>query len=348
LPDDPPFMEETLTTPEGRLTLLTLPSGRRRVSIHLNDKTIFVKSGECETAYPVELIRKIMEAKPLRWVCDEIVREESPGAVYAKIKYNVLGYLRAEDLSGKRILDFGSGCGASTMNLCRIFRDSDITGIELLPKQVAVAEARRDFYGYPNLHFILSPENAELPPGPGEFDYVNLNAVYEHLLPSERRGLLPKLWGLLKKGGILFISETPYRYSLFEVHTTGLPLINFLPDFAVNFLVRRLSIAVKMEDPWTTYLRNGIRGGSEGEIMRILGALPGKALLLDPGSGSGYHRRESYPVTLDEFSSRYRFSVSSSKYHFPKKAFHSAIRRIHRITGLPVAGDISLAIQKGE
>src|SRR6185436_4968904 len=32
----------------------------------------------CDTAYPVELIRAILDVKGAAWVCDEIAREEDP------------------------------------------------------------------------------------------------------------------------------------------------------------------------------------------------------------------------------------------------------------------------------
>jgi hypothetical protein len=67
-----------------------------------------------------------------------------------------------------------------------------------------------------------------------EFDYIMFNAVFEHLLPHERPRLLPAVFVRhLRPVGVMFLNQTPYRYSLVEVHTTGgLPLINYLPESA--------------------------------------------------------------------------------------------------------------------
>jgi hypothetical protein len=80
------------------------------------------------------------------------------------------------------------------------------------------------------VRFLVSPDANSLPPEIGTFDFVMLSAVYEHLLPEERRRVMPWIWSKLKPGGTLFINQTPYRYFPYEHHTTGLWFINYLPD----------------------------------------------------------------------------------------------------------------------
>jgi hypothetical protein len=70
----------------------------------------------------------------------------------------------------------------------------------------------------------------QLPAQIGQFDFVMLSAVYEHLLPGERTVVMPLLWSVMKEGAAIFINQTPYRYFPFEHHSTGLWLINYVPD----------------------------------------------------------------------------------------------------------------------
>jgi hypothetical protein len=51
-----------------------------------------------------------------------------------------------------------------------------------------------------------------------------------------------------------------------ETHTTGLPLLNYLPRSLVHALIRRRPGHLRLAD-WSTLLRAGIRGGTVGEIM---------------------------------------------------------------------------------
>src|SRR5262249_32482386 len=109
-----------------------------------------------------------------------------------------------------------------------------------------------------------------------------LSAVYEHLLPDERRILLPRIWSRLKPGGVLFINQTPHRYSPVEMHSTGLPLINYLPDGLAYRITKRFSKRIKGDEDWPALLRGGIRGATIGEILRALGD---DAALLEPRAG---------------------------------------------------------------
>src|SRR5205085_4362018 len=94
--------------------------------------------------------------------------------------------------------------------------------------------------------------------------------------------LLPRIWSHLKPGGVLFINQTPHRYSPIEMHTTGLPLINYLPDALAFSAARRFSKRINGDEDWTALLRAGIRGATTGEILRVLGA---RSALLEPQRG---------------------------------------------------------------
>ena len=243
-------------------------NGKRRVLV---SGETFIARREWETAYSIELIEHVLRVKGPVWLNDEIMRDEDPSATRSFIRWNVLSYADSGDFAGRRLLDFGSGCGASSMVLARMLPETEIVGVELLSDSVALARHRAEYYGVSDrVGFVVSPDANTLPAGIGDFDYVVLSGVYEHLLPIERRRLLPLIWSQLKPGGILFIFETPHRWFPIESHTTILPFINYLPDRVAHYCCR-FSRKVDHDVSWTTLLRQGIRGGTVSEIVSILG-----------------------------------------------------------------------------
>ena len=217
----------------------------------------------CETAYPLPLIKEILNAKGPAWLCDEIRRDESQSYVQKAIQYSVFSYVDEKQFRNKRVLDFGCGSGASTMVLSRALPKTKIVGVELDPILLNICKLRCCHYRIEDrISLLLSPNENSLPDDIGEFDYIFLNAVYEHLLPAERRILLPLLWKHLNNKGVIFINQTPYRWFPIEMHTTsGLFFINYLPDYLAFYYERYFSKRHKIGDNWTTLLRKGIRGG---------------------------------------------------------------------------------------
>jgi len=254
---------------EGTITVREICDGLREISVSTIDEG-YMPFSTCRTRYDLELIRRIIAVKGIRWVCDEIMRDESPNYVQRYLHYSLMSYLSQAEFENKRILDVGCGCGASTVILGRMFPSADIVGVELGQEFLDIAEMRAEFYGFCNLRFFLSPSGAELPADLGTFDYIILSAVYEHLLPNERRSLVPKLWTLLKTGGTLFINQTPDRRFPLETHTTMLPFINYLPKSLALLAARHLSIRKFRNETWDVLLRGGIRGATPKEIMDIL------------------------------------------------------------------------------
>jgi hypothetical protein len=177
-----------------------------------------VPTDSFETKYPVDLIDQILQVKGADYLRDELAREEEPNYAQMDLEFGLQAYFPDENFVGKRILDFGNGSGASTMVLARFFSDAEIVGIELDSKFQSIAKSRLIFYDYKNMSFQLSPSGSEIPANIGQFDLVILSAVYEHLLPSERKFVIPMIWK----------------------HVSEL---------------------------WEAYLRRGIRGATETEIL---------------------------------------------------------------------------------
>jgi len=93
---------------------------------------------------------------------------------------------------------------------------------------------------------------------------------------------MPKLWGLIVNGGYLCLDQTPHRFFPAELHTTMLPLINYLPPPLALQAARRFSPRIGKEETWDVLLRKGIRGGTIREIQRLLRGERDRPILLEP------------------------------------------------------------------
>jgi 2-polyprenyl-3-methyl-5-hydroxy-6-metoxy-1,4-benzoquinol methylase len=321
--------------PEGEILIEELAEDRRRVSAVMSDPGAEPARDTWDTAYPADLIASVLEVKGPAWVCDEIMREEDAGYVERSVRLAVLGYVDEGAFAGKRVLDLGSGCGSSSLVLARLLPDTEIVGVELVAEFVELARERAAFRRAGHLRFEHSPDGTSIPDGLGDFDFIVLSAVYEHLLPSERQSLLPLLWSRLNPGGVLFINQLPHRFSPIEGHTTGLPLINYLPPR----IARRLAISVSPrsegEETWEQLLRRGIRGGTPSEILRIVSQHSGVPELLEP-TRFGMHDR------IDLW-----FALSmGSRLTGVKRAIKAALKALKRVTGVTFVPELSLAIER--
>jgi len=329
-------METTLCHRHANVVVENSGSGQNKIDVELLNSNALMPTSSCETSYPIDLIKKILEAKGPAYLCDEILRDESPDYVQKNLKYDLLSYLDVDNFKNKRVFDFGCGSGSSTMVLARMFPDAEIVGAELEERLLLIAKLRASYYGYKNIDLRVSPNPCQLPPNIGKFDYIVLSAVYEHLLPNERVMLLPKLWNILKPGGILFLNQTPYRYFPIETHTTnGLPLINYLPDRAALFYARHFAKNKLKSCNWEELLRRGIRGGSIKEILKILPTGSGEPILLNP---SNLEAKDTIDL--------WYLQSSKSNFALTKKLFLLAIKLLKALTGITMLPYLSLGIQK--
>lgn len=327
--------EIIIERPNGQVRVTETAGGRRRIVVEPKGG-LFTPIREWETAYTLDLIEDVLRVKSISYLCDEIMREEDPRYVEHSFRWDILSYAGPDDFAGKRLLDFGSGSGASTTVLARLLPDiGEIVGVELVPEFVELAGRRARFYGLEErLSFRQSPGPGSLPPGLGQFDFVLFSAVYEHLLPEERPTVLPLIWSHLKPGGVLFLDQTPYRWFPIELHTTGLPLLNYLPD-GLTLRYARLSKRMRPDESWPTLLRKGIRGATVGEVMKILNGSGRKAELLLP----------SRQGVRDHIGLWYQLSSTTRKPRV-KKLMMRAFRAIKAITGITMIPQLSLAIRK--
>jgi 2-polyprenyl-3-methyl-5-hydroxy-6-metoxy-1,4-benzoquinol methylase len=316
----------------GRLIVEPLADGRLRLRAQPNGDLV-MSHLEWVTNYPLQLVRDIYEVKDL-WVCDEIKRDEDPRYVEHYLRQFVLRYVPPDQFAESRVLDFGCGSGASSLVLSRLLPECKIVGVELEAQLLDIARRRIAAIGTRPVELHLSPSGDTLPAGIGQFDYIMFNAVYEHLLPHERRQLLPLVWSHLRPGGVLFLNQTPYRYSPVEIHTTaGMPLINYMPDAMTLWTVRRFSRRFDPDVSWEALLRMGIRGATVPEILGVLGN-DAKAELLAP-----------MPPGADRID--LWFDTLSSRHAGFKRAIWRALKLFKAVTGREITPSLTLAIRKG-
>ena len=310
-------------------------NGKRVISVDARDG-VYAPVSSWATGYPLELIEHVLRVKGPAYLCDEIMRDEDPRYVEHDFQWEILSYAARDDFVGRRVLDFGSGSGASTMVLSRMFPETQIVGVELVAEYVELARHRARHHGIESrVRFLLSPNASALPAEMGDFDYILLSAVYEHLLPIERRAVLEMLWAHLQHGGVMFLDQTPYRWFPIEMHTTGLPLLNYLPDRAALYCARRFSDRVRADETWLDLLRRGIRGATTHEVMGLLNRGGRVAHLLAP----------SRQGVRDHIDLWYRLS-SSTRRPQAKRLMMWGFRAVEAVTRVRMVPTLSLAIQK--
>lgn len=249
-----------------------LSDGRFHVVVKPDDIGTFIPRSQTVTSFEPQLIAEFAR-RSFAWLCDSLARHDDAGYVRRYVGGQVLAYLDSSELRNKRLLDFGCGTGASSLCLAAMFPETEIVGIDLDEQAIDLARKVLAHRGLTNVKFLSSCDPASIPRELGEFDFVMLSAVYEHLLPEERHQLMPELWRILKVGGVLFINQTPHRYFPYEHHSTRLWLLNYLPDVVAFFLARhfsKINPELNRSGDWQVHLRGGIRGGSEAEICSHL------------------------------------------------------------------------------
>ena len=310
--------------------------GKKRKIIVIPNKSQSFPKKEWVSRYSSSLIEEILEIKGPEYLCDEIMRDEDPKYVEHSFYWNLLSYVDATELRGRRILDFGSGSGASSIVLARMFPESTIVGVELVPEYLKIAKMRAEFYGYSDrVSFLLSPDSNRLPENIGDFNIIIVSAVFEHMLPEERKSILPLLWMHLKHDGIQFIDQTPYRWFPIELHTTGLPLINYLPEKLALLYARAFSRHVEPNSTWPELLRRGIRGSTAKEVISLFKQNGIEPTVLTP-------TRNGVKNHIDLW---YNLSSTTRK-PFLKKAMKIGFQIMMVISGQVVVPTLSLAFQK--
>lgn len=134
-------------------------------------------------------------------------------------------------LRDSRVLDFGCGCGSSSLAFARF--SPEVVGLEIDTPSIDGFRTRMDVTNCTNATVsqhdpeqILESAIDEIRPG----TTVLLLAVVEHLTEAERLDYLTRIWDALSPGDLLVVAETPNQYALFDGHTFGVPFAHLVPD----------------------------------------------------------------------------------------------------------------------
>lgn len=325
-------METTLSDHQGSLRIKRLPDGRH--ALHAEPSGIKVPHADIVTDYPLELIEEIFAQKGTGFTIDEIGRDAADNDAQLDVRYSVLSYFPDELLAQPlRILDYGCGAGSSTLVLSRLFPHARIVAVDFLERSLRLARLRKQHCRMDNAEFFQVPSSGQRLEHSG-FDLVFLNAVYEHLLPAERPAVLATMWNALLPGGALLLNQTPHRWFPIETHTSGLPLLNYLPAPLARWAQIKLSSRSFGKETWEQMLRRGIRGATVAEILRNIRRVDGGATLLKP---------------VRIASSWAAIWYAAKQRRMPAGVLGRAISLTGRFvgaTGLPLSPYISIAVRK--
>ena len=219
-----------------------------------------------QTHYSQAFVDALRPSKHGKWLQDELGRADKIMGCEAV----VLG--RYLDIRGRHVLDFGCGAGASSVVWGKL--GAIVTGVEPHGPLAAAARLRVTEDGVDDLvHILHVPDTKNLPFAESTFDLVICNAVFEHIAPRQRGVYVEELWRVLKRGGSLFLTETPNRLCPYDGHTTRLWGIPWLP----LALARRYGIWRGRIEPDKTeedLVAMGIRGVTYFEIVSGLRGQP--------------------------------------------------------------------------
>jgi ubiquinone/menaquinone biosynthesis C-methylase UbiE len=202
---------------------------------------------------------------------DKYIEDHLGGRVLAFRRRLIPQALAFTDLEGMDILDFGCGTGSTTVAIAERASGSRITALDIDRSSLEIAAMRLAHHGLDGHVGLcqIAPVTATtaLPLRSASFDFVMMNGVLEHVVPfSTRENVILETWRVLRPNGRLFISETPNALWPLDRHTTGLPLIPWLP----SALAHRVAVAFGRHCEQTNLDARGRRGMTYWEIVRPL------------------------------------------------------------------------------
>jgi 2-polyprenyl-3-methyl-5-hydroxy-6-metoxy-1,4-benzoquinol methylase len=131
-------------------------------------------------------------------------------------------------LDGAKILEIGCGTGASTLALAE--QGARVTGLDILPDSIRVAEDRCRAYGAEVTFLVANAAALDTVFSRGQFPWIVIYAALEHMTFDERMRCLRQAWDLLPSRGLLSVVDTPNRLWYHDDHTSLLPFFHWLPD----------------------------------------------------------------------------------------------------------------------
>lgn len=192
-----------------------------------------------EGALDAKTYEAIQDAVTVSWDQDFVASPDSDSAIADvvfrrhdnTVRFVVPWVESVKPLSDSKVIDFGCGCGSSSLAFARY--SPKVVGFEIDQPSVDGFRTRMEIAGCANASVtrhdpteILDASLEEVHPG----TTVLLLAVVEHLTESERLNYLTRFWEKIAPGDSLVIAETPNLYAFFDGHTFNLPFAHMVPD----------------------------------------------------------------------------------------------------------------------
>ncbi|MGC8744219.1 MAG: class I SAM-dependent methyltransferase [Verrucomicrobiia bacterium] len=195
-------------------------------------------------------------------------------------------------LNNAKVLEIGCGTGSSTVALAE--QGAQVTGVDIVEKDLEIAKFRCDLYGLnarfvkanaTEVHTIFKDER---------FDLIIFFAALEHMTIKERIEAISNTFKMLENGKFWCITGSPNRLWYFDDHTSCLPFFHWLPDelaFYYSKFSPKKNISEQYReitpDSMLHFLRRG-RGISYHEFEIAIG----KTALLNVTSALAIFQRE--------------------------------------------------------
>jgi len=229
-----------------------------------------------------------------------------------------------------RILDFGAGQGNSVSVLLEMYPNARFACADIATTYLAELKTR--FGSDARVQIVEMSHSTDTAKLASDYDIVQLNAVFEHLFPLERKVLMPDLWRRLRVGGYPVLTETPWRWFPIETHTTSLSFVNYLPD-RLALVAARYCGRLPKTVTWEDALRCGVRGGTYDEILSCIGAPASTLERVDPQAADA---RDMLEVWWR--GEARKTSMKALTYH--------ALRSFHRLTGALISPWVNFVLRK--
>lgn len=217
------------------------------------------------------------------WLAYNIKRIEQPEVIANNISAMITAFPPAG--ADPEFLDFGCGFGASTMAIARM--GCRVVGVDADSKLLRLAERiSADCRASDLVTLVEHPDTANLPFADGEFDGVVASGVFEHIRHENRAVFSAECWRMIRPGGVLYVLGSPNRLWPIDGHTTGLPLVHWLPKWAAMPTVRRFCKRVERACTWEQLLDEGLVGVN---LFGLLRSLVGSELCVRDGGNIKFY-----------------------------------------------------------
>ena len=338
-------MESIVSGERARMKITDLGDRRRvelvgRLHTYENGST---SSVVFETPYSEAFLRLVVRSKSIEFLKDEIDREAEPNYLREPMRRLLGRFLDLERLGACDVLDYGCGGAASSVTLARILPRARITGIDVSPNTIEIGRARlRELGMEDRIEIRLTSPDGPLPFEAERFDIVLCDGVLEHIPRRRRAHYLGEIWRVMRRGGHLFIRETPNRLFPFEGHTSRLPFVHWLPLALAGAIVRALSPNKLRACSNANLAEDGFIGVTYSEVLRCIRA----------GGGVPTDLTRSNPACVDDFFHFWLVREHRPLHRTAKLAIRISFRVLHaamRPLGTPVAAllpSLDLCIRK--